>query len=217
MHKEYWQDRWQNQQTGFHQDDINPYLEKFCPAHVTNKTERVFVPLCGKSSDLIWLADRGFEVIGVELSQIAVEEFFEDNNLPYVIKTTDKIKIYEADNISIICDDFFEVSRDLLGDISYVYDRASQIALPEAMRRDYCKHLAKITAGADIFVITMEYDQNLMQGPPFSVSEAEMHRHYDSYYTIDKLFTHDLLEESPQFKERGLKNLLEKVYILSPL
>lgn len=217
MQKDFWHDRWKNRQIGFHQDKINPYLEKYWPVVDQTKTERVFVPLCGKSSDLLWLSEQGFEVIGVELSQIAVEEFFSDNNLQYEVKTVDKLTYYETENISIICGDFFDLTRDSLGKVSYVFDRASQIALPADMRDAYCSHLSAITADAKLFVITMEYDQNAMQGPPFSVPEDEIYKHYASNYKINRLETCDLLEVQPHFKEKGLKQLLEKVYLLSPL
>ena len=217
MKKEFWYGRWENRQIGFHQDEINPHLEKYWPKADQTKTERVFVPLCGKSSDLLWLSEQGFNVIGIELSQIAVEEFFTDNNLQYNVKVIDKLKYYETENISIICGDFFELTKDSLGSVTYVFDRASQIALPEDMRDAYCSHLSAIAAGARLFVITMEYDQSIMQGPPFSVPEDEIYKHYDSGYKVNKLETYDLLEDSPHFKEKGLKTLLEKVYMLSPL
>jgi len=217
MQKEFWHDRWQNRQIGFHQDEINPYLEKYWPKADQTKTERVFVPLCGKSSDLLWLSDNGFEVIGVELSQIAVEEFFSDNDIQYTTRIFGKLTYYQAEKITIICGDFFELTSDNLGVVSYVFDRASQIALPEDMREAYCSHLSTIAAAARLFVITMEYDQSVMQGPPFSVSEDEIYKHYGSGYKINKLETYDLLAVSPHFKEKGLNHLLEKVYMLSPL
>ena len=217
MQKEFWHDRWENRQIGFHQDESNPYLDKYWPSADQTKIQRVFVPLCGKSLDLIWLSDNGFEVIGVELSQIAVEEFFRDNDLQYKVRMVDKLKFYETENISIICGDFFDLTKDVLGMVSYVFDRASQIAMPEHMRDAYCSHLSAITENARLFVITMEYDQDAMQGPPFSVSEDEINKHYFSGYEINRLETFDLLEVSPHFKEKGLNKLLEKVYMLSPL
>lgn len=216
MDKEFWHQRWQNRQIGFHQDDINPYLIKYWPQK-TEQLQRVLVPLCGKSADMLWLAEQGYDVLGVELSQLAVEEFFDDNKLKYDVKQIEHFSVYSTEQITIYQGDFFELTAILSGEFDYVYDRASQIALPREMRDRYCQHLCNIAAKATIILITMEYDQSQMNGPPFSVLEEEIEQHYASKYAINRLEVFDLLVVSPDFKQRGLDSLLEKVYRLTPL
>ena len=81
MQPEFWHDRWQRNQIGFHQEQVNPCLERLWPQLELPRGARVLVPLCGKSLDLSWLAASGFEVLGVELSQTAVEQFFSEQRV----------------------------------------------------------------------------------------------------------------------------------------
>ena len=217
MKKEFWLDRWENRQIGFHQVDINPHLLNYWPQVTKGGLNRVFVPLSGKSKDLLWLSDQGYDVVAVEFSQTAVEEFFDDHQLNYELSAVGNLNSYTSKNITIYQGDFFDLNKEILGPVSFVFDRASMIALPEDMRRKYSKHLGKLIGTADIYLICMEYDQSKMQGPPFSVSEVEVENHYLKKYQIEKLETVDLLITSPQFKERNLESLNEMVYKLLPI
>ena len=215
MQAEFWHDKWESNQIGWHLNDVNPLIIDFFKELNLNKGAKVFVPLCGKSDDLVWLSNQGYEVIGIELSKIAVEDFFQTHNLQYEMCSDGTLNKYISGKITLYQGDFFELTEKQLGAISAVFDRASMIALPERMREEYCKHLSKLVGGAEILLICLEYDQSAMQGPPFSVSEEEVEKHYFSQYRIKKLETTDLLVESSQFKQQGLKNLDEKVYKIS--
>lgn len=217
MDKAFWLDRWQNRKIGFHQDHINPYLTKHWSALEPDSGNRIFVPLCGKTMDLLWLAEQGYEVIGVEFSQSAVEEFFKEQSLAYQLTVNGKLNSYQSENITIYQGDFFDLTAEVLGQVSVVFDRASLVALPATMRQAYCDHLSDLAAGANMLLVSMEYDQAAMQGPPFSVPESEINQHYSKFYQINVLEEADLLSSSPQFSERGLQSLNEKVYKISPL
>ncbi len=217
MHKEFWLERWKNQQTGFHQNEVNSYLIKHWLKAGKGELKRVFVPLCGKSRDLIWLRDQGYDVVGIEFSQLAVEDFFQEQGLSYELTVKGKLNSYANGNITIYQGDFFDLNNEILGPVSIVYDRASLVALPDDLRAEYCKHLSQLTSTADILLVSMEYDQQKMQGPPFSVTECEIQKHYSTYYQVETLDTVDLLSASPKFKERGLESINEKVYKISPL
>src|SRR5690348_8907776 len=145
--KDYWIERWKREDTAFHQDEINPYLRRYWqelhlpPASATVRSGKseVFVPLCGKSRDMLWLRNQGYSVLGVELSPVAVQAFFEENGYtPRHVareKTTqldqfDPFNRWEANDIRILCGDFFDLSKDDLAMTSAVYDRASLVALP---------------------------------------------------------------------------------------
>src|SRR3546814_8142059 len=81
MDPDFWQQRWRDNRIGFHRDGVLPLLEKHWPSLGLATGSRVFVPLCGKSLDMAWLAARGHRVLGVELSPLAVGQFFDENGL----------------------------------------------------------------------------------------------------------------------------------------
>jgi len=217
MEKAFWLNRWENRQIGFHQEQVNEYLLRHWDKFHLPEQGRVFVPLCGKSTDLVWLADKGYDVTGVEYSQIAVEEFFQEHNLTYELTVKDQFNIYHSDNITIFQGDYFDLNKDMLGRVEFVFDRASLVALPDDMRSRYAEHMYRLTEQTDMLLVTMEYDQAQMQGPPFAVTVDEVQQHFSSLYNVSELETQDLLSTSPQFKERGLDSLFEKVYKLSAI
>jgi thiopurine S-methyltransferase len=81
LQQEFWHERWQQNEIGFHDKEINEHLQQYWPAFNIALNSRIFVPLCGKSKDLLWLLAQGYEVIGVELSPLAVQAFFDENGL----------------------------------------------------------------------------------------------------------------------------------------
>jgi thiopurine S-methyltransferase len=140
MERNFWLERWELQQIGFHQDEVNPYLERY-GHHLEGK---VFVPLCGKSFDMSWLARRGAEVLGVELSPLAVRAYFEENSLSAKCSPCGKFESHEANGIRLLCGDFFDLERKDMEGVSAVYDRASMVALPVEMRERYVHHMMSI-------------------------------------------------------------------------
>lgn len=215
MQPEFWLERWQQNQIGFHQGRINPYLQQFWPQLGVASDSRVFVPLCGKSSDMLWLRAQGHEVVGVELSEIAVRAFFEENQLAMEVRSEQGFQVYEGDGIRLYCGDFFCLTPDHLVGVSAVFDRAALIALPPEMRPAYVAHLHRLLApGTQALLVAFEYPQTQMQGPPFSVEEDEVHTLYQAD-DLRLLHTADILDQEPRFRERGVTRLQEKVYALA--
>ena len=178
--------------------------------------QRVFVPLCGKSRDLLWLAGEGYPVTGVEISPIAVEAFFTENRLVPRRRQEGVFESLEVDEIRILRGDFFSLEPQYLADCAGVYDRASLIALPPDLRDRYVGKLNSVVPpGIRMLLVTMEYDQTILSGPPFAVSEAEVRALYEPAYTVEWLYTRDALAEESRWRERGLTWLLEKVYRLT--
>lgn len=215
MKNEFWLERWEREETGFHQDETNPYLCQYWQdLHAAHEGE-VFVPLCGKSRDMLWLREQGYRVLGVELSAIAVQAFFRENGLIPQRVTAGKFDCYEADGIRILCGDFFDLCKDDLAQASSVYDRASLIALPPEMRERYARHLAGILPPATkILLITFDYPQPEMPGPPFAVSAGEVEALYRGRAGVRLLAQLDVLPQNPRFRERGLSSLQENVFLL---
>ena len=209
MEKDFWLERWELQQIGFHQNAVNPHLERY--GH--RLQGKVFVPLCGKSFDMSWFARQGAEVLGVELSPIAVRAYFEENGLKATCGPCGKFESHEAGGIRLLCGDFFDLERSDMEGVSAVYDRASMVALPVEMRERYVRHLTSILPeGVEILLITFDYPQDEMQGPPFAVSVEEVKRLYRDSAHIELLDQADVLE--PRFAERGVTRMQENVFLL---
>lgn len=211
MEKDFWLERWAQKQTGFHQDQVNPYLREYWPCC----DGTVFVPLCGKSLDMKWFAQRGQQVLGVELSPIAATEFFDECGVVPQRDTVANFDSFEADRIRILCGDFFDLDREQMAEVGAVYDRAALVALPGTMRADYARHLANILPpSSKMLLITFDYPQQQMAGPPFSVPVSEVEELYGELAKVTLLAQVDALQHNPRFAERGLTRLLENVFLI---
>lgn len=184
MDASFWQQRWEKNEIAFHEKAVNPLLVKYFTDLSLAKGSRVFLPLCGKTLDIHWLLSRGYRVAGAELSKIAIEQLFSELAVEPKISRIDRAAHYRAKNIDIFVGDIFDLSGPMLGEVDGVYDRAALVALPEQMRERYTTHLIKITDRAPQLLITYEYDQNVMEGPPFSVSNQEVNRYYADSYNL---------------------------------
>ena len=215
MKADFWHERWENGLIGFHQEEYNPYLVKYWPTLSLKYDDAVFVPMCGKSKDLLWLAEQGHAVKGVEVSSIAVESFFSENQLAYEEKPHTKFRVHQADKIELLQGDFFHLSAEDLTSVGAVFDRASLIALPPEMRQQYAIHLAKVLKpDTQVLLVSMEYPQAEMDGPPFSVMQDEVYDLYQQNFEIKVLEDYDVLAENPRFQDKGLTQLHEKVFCL---
>lgn len=177
MEPNFWRERWEEGRIGFHEGKPNALLVKHLS--VLEPARRLFVPFCGKAEDLAFLAAQGHDVVGVELVERAVQAFFEEHGVKPEVTPEGKFTKYTAPRLTLFAGDFFATTRQLLGNVDALYDRAALIALPEPMRSGYVKHLrALLPARAPGLIITVEYPQGALEGPPFSVPEAELRTHY---------------------------------------
>lgn len=215
MEAEFWHQRWHENQIGFHQDQPTPLLLKHWPTLGVQSGSRVFVPLAGKSMDLAWFAVQGSRVLGVELSQLAVEQFFSEHDLTPQITDTRYGRHYNAGNIELICGDAFALDTEALADCQAVFDRAALIALPPDLRRRYVKELhARLPRGTRGLLITLEYPPHEKEGPPFSVPENEVDDLYARDWKIEVLERRDILAQQPSFIDEGVTRLDTVVYRL---
>ncbi|MBI1216705.1 MAG: thiopurine S-methyltransferase [Alphaproteobacteria bacterium] len=212
MERQFWIDKWNRQETGFHQSAVNPWLEKFWPALEAGAGGEVLVPLCGKSGDMLWLRQSGHSVLGVELSELAIESFFRDNGLEAEKSWQGKFSASAAENIRLLCGDSFALSADDVKNVRAVYDRAALIALPPDMRKRYAGHLKSILpAGCKMLLVTLDYPQEQMDGPPFAVGAGEVETLYGAD-NVTLLSSADALENNPRFQERGLDYFHEMAF-----
>ena len=216
MQQEFWHERWQLNQIGFHSQEINCHLQGNWPTLNIAAGSRVFVPLCGKSNDMLWLLAQGYEVIGVELSPLAVQAFFAENSLSAMTRQQGKFSVSETDDLQIYCGDFFDLTSNDLAGVSAVYDRASLVALPPEMRAAYALHMQHLLKpGTKMLLVAFDYPQQEMQGPPFSVQISEVQAIYRSWCDVGLLYTEDILDREPQFRDKGVSRMHEQVYAMT--
>lgn len=209
MDENFWHRRWNTADIGFHQKDVNPLLRTHIQGLSLASGSRIFVPLCGKTLDIAWLLSNGYHVVGAELSELAIQQLFEELGVEPVVSENGPAIQYCAEGIDIFVGDIFDMSNDLLGLIHATYDRAAYVALPEPMRARYAAHLTSITENAPQLLIIFTYDQTQMDGPPFSIDDEEIYRRYENQYEI----THMDSREVPG----GLKGICaaeEKAWLL---
>ncbi len=213
MEPVFWHERWSQNQIGFHLNDVNPLLKQFFSPHFS--IAPTFVPLCGKSLDLRYLADLGVKVTGIELSEFALRAFQREQDLHFTPDEVDSVPALINQQYVLYNDDFFRLKSQHVKSIHQVYDRAALIALPEAMRTRYVDHLLQIMPRPlKILLITLEYDQKQMEGPPFSVSEEQVRKLFSTAVTINKLHYNSILESEPHFQTKGLTRLFEVAYLI---
>lgn len=222
MENQFWLERWSQGETPFHQEHVNPYLGYYYgelgPPPEKRAACRVFVPLCGKSLDMYWLQQSGYDVVGVELSEVAVKQFFEEHQLAYSAHRRKHGVIYSTERLEILQADFFELQADDIGNITDIFDRASLIAYPAEMRRAYVNKITGLQKpGTRTLLITLNYPENEMKGPPFSVDDDEVTRLYSDNFKIVKLAAKNIIEDEPRFKQRGLTSLTETAYKLTKI
>lgn len=184
MEEQFWHERWQSNATAFHEGRPNELLQRHLPALGLPQGARILVPLCGKSRDLHWLLAQGYRVAGVELSRLAVEQLFAELGTTPRIATDGALARWEADGLVLHVGNLFALDPAALGTVDAIYDRAALVALPEPMRRDYAAHLVALAPGAPQLLISFEYDQALLAGPPFAVTEAEITRLYGASHHV---------------------------------
>lgn len=218
MDAEFWQNRWRDKLIPFHKQRTNHYLEKYFDTLGLGDGDDVLVPLCGKSVDMRWLRERGCTVTGVELSDIAVRDFFSEQGIAASRSEAGAFQILEGEGIKLLCGDLFALDATYTANISAVYDRAALIALPREMRIRYVDHLESLLAPeVPMLLLTFEYPAHEIDGPPFSVNEAQVRELYAGRREVTRLESIDRLEDESRLAERGVTQLEEHAFLLTSL
>jgi len=212
MDAQFWHHRWQEGRLGFHEGKVNRMLEAHVDTLKLAPGQRLFLPLCGKAIDIPWLLSRGYRVAGAELSEIAVHDLFAGMGVVPDVAGNGAHRHFAAEGVDIFAGDIFKLDAEALGSVDAVYDRAALVALPKDMRARYAAHLAKITRRAPQLLVTFEYDQSAMEGPPFSITKDEVARCHGARFATDVLADAEV--------PGGLKGVVsarEKAILLRPL
>ena len=214
MDTQFWQDKWQRNEIGFHLPRPHPLLQRYLPALALDEGARLLLPLCGKTLDIGWLLSQGLEVIGIELSELAVQQLFNELGVQPTTTSWPGGTCYRAPGVTLYQGDFFQLAAAELGAVDAIYDRAALVALPDAMRRRYAARLAELTLAAPQLLITLEYDQAKMAGPPFAVTAEEVGRLYGDLYEMRELSRTEIIDKEERFRERGLDSFVEVAWHL---
>lgn len=204
---DFWLDRWKDGRIGFHQEGIDPKLIEFWPT--LPKKSRILVPLCGKSNDMIWLAEQGYQVTGVELSPLAVVQFLSDNELSYETHQEGELKIHTVRDLSlrIVEGDYFSFKEN---DFDACYDRAAMVAMPSSKRQSYVTHtLNRLSLSAFVLLISLNYDGESNK-PPFSIEDSSVVSLWGD--AIQKISSENLVQTIPKYKQRGYTFFEESVW-----
>lgn len=216
MKQKYWHEKWQTNDIGFHESTVSPDLVTYLPKLNLSAGNCIFVPLCGKSKDLLWLSAQGFRVIGVELSPIACDEFFTELNvIPRITRRASFIH-YAHDNIELFCGDIFDLTAADFPPIHAMYDCKALIALSADTRRKYVNHLIQCL-GTQIKILLLTRTTNCnVTPPPYSVDEAEINSLYrHSFKNIQHLKCAAAQDIPERLIKKGYTEMAESVYVIS--
>jgi len=215
MHHDFWHERWRTGQIGFHQSAVHPFLARWWPRLGLAADAPVYVPLCGKSLDMVWLAERGHRIVGSELSAVAIRDFFLERGLAPARATVTDFVRHGAGPYELLEGDALVLTPGVSGPIGAAYDRAALVALPAEMRAAHAESLARLLPpGAPTLLVAFEYPQEMKGGPPFSVDTDEIHQLFDPSFEVEQLERLDVLAESPKFAELGIPALYETAFLV---
>ncbi|MBX9597765.1 MAG: thiopurine S-methyltransferase [Burkholderiales bacterium] len=216
MDHDFWHQKWKNNDIGFHREEINAFLQKHYPLNQLPSTPKVFVPLCGKSIDMLWLNQHGAQIIGCELSLLACQQFFAENNLSAESFKSADFSHLKHNSIELLSGDFFKLSLSELGQIDFCYDRAALVALPPKLRIQYAQKMAELLPrGALYLLITYNYAENSKIGPPFSVDSNEVINLFGDNFTITFLEQQaEAPNNLPALAKQSITQIINQVHIL---
>lgn len=198
MDADFWHERWQTARIGFHRQQVNTHLTELWPQLNITPASQVLVPLCGKSNDLLWLAEQGYAVTGFELSPIAVTDFFSAAKLEPTQAAVGPYQCWQAEHLHIYQGDFFRAA-ELNQQFAAAYDRAALIALPKRMQEQYVALLAKLLKpGATVLLITVHYAPEQQNAPPFSVDETRVQDLFSPYFSVTMRGRHHEGQDNPR-------------------
>lgn len=218
MEKEFWLTKWEAKEITWDQQDPNPFLLEYFGHFNLQPGSRIFVPLCGKNIDMLWLANQGYQVIGVDLSLKACQLFFSEYQIPYEQSKKGQFEVLTSEKITLLAGDFFDLDRTLLGEVEGVYDRAALVALPLETRAQYAlKMIDLMPPYAQMLIVTLDFDQAQIPGPPFSVSGFEIQKLFGERFHLLALYNQPFLDIPPHLCAKGLNQAQTLVFRLAPL
>jgi len=216
MDKNFWNAKWDSHDIAFNQQKPNPFMIEYFKRLNLESSSKIFVPLCGKSIDMLWLIEQGYQVVGIELNLQACKDFFNEYNIKFQQREIGSFTVLSSDRITLISGDFFELNTDIIGQIDAIYDRAALVALPSEMRTKYANKIISLSqTNTAILLITLCYEQHTMQGPPFSVNTENVQHLYRQSFNIQVLYNESAKKIPSHLQVKGLKESTDLVFKLT--
>lgn len=213
MDASFWHRCWENNTIGFHQETVHPFLIEHLAQRIKTTDKRVFVPLCGKTLDMYWLAEK-LDVVGAELSDVACRDFFADQQIVPQQDKVGKFTRFHVKNIELWQGDFFHLAAEQFPQFDWIYDRAAIIALPVSLQKQYVEHLTRfLGTSTQLMLISLEFPEHELSGPPFPVFRQDIEHLFDGF-DIQCIGQREL--PNKQFAQRtfNVSYLTERVYII---
>jgi thiopurine S-methyltransferase len=215
MDAKFWHERWRKSEIAFHEAEPNGLLVRHLEQLTLEAGSRVFLPLCGKTLDIAWLAARGHHVVGVELVEAGIRELCSEQGIAAEVTDEGAFRVYRAPNIELRVGDLFDLTPELVGDIDRIWDRGSMVAFPPERREAYVHALRSISGpNTELLLSAISYDPAVMTGPPWSVPRADVERLYADCQ-IRLLHANDVIDDAPHWRELGHESWVVSLYAIS--
>ncbi|XP_043995493.1 probable thiopurine S-methyltransferase [Gambusia affinis] len=215
-----WSQRWQENKIGFHQPEVHSMLQTNYEAVVNGRSAvRWFFPLCGKAVDMKWLADLGHSVVGVEISEMAIRQFFQENKMTFSEEDVPAVpgaKVFQNSDrsVSLYQCDLFSFSSAVAGRFGAIWDRGSLVAINPRDRDRYAALIVSLMAPDCRYLLdTLLYNPELYKGPPFFVPDEQVQSLFGGRCDVELLQSVDALTDRQ--RAWGLDALTENVHLLT--
>lgn len=189
-----WKEKWEEGKSVWHKSNPNPLLVEFFNRFDADslKNKRILVPMCGKSVDMKWLYDQGMSVVGVDVVELAVKQFFCDNNMEYEVKDSSipgATLFHHDERMSILLCDIFNINTEVIGGpCSYIWDRGALGAIQYTEVEKYTKIVESVLADdAQGLIECFTFDRGLIPGPPYAVTKEEVFEYYSCNFFVEQL------------------------------
>ena len=163
-----------------------PEAHDFLTRHLTPDQlsgRNVVVPNCGRSVDMIYLAQHAARVTGTGCTPMQIEQFQEENCLYMEFDGA----AWRFDSLSLSPVPLCNLPDAQLGTVDIVYDRSAMISTAPDMRGDYLSRIDRLTRpGGRIYLMTVEFSTQRSEGP-YSISAAEVETLFGDRYTVKHL------------------------------
>ncbi|XP_077123781.1 thiopurine S-methyltransferase-like [Ranitomeya variabilis] len=215
-----WKQKWETRNIVFHENHVHQLLVEFINEMQNGRRQlNIFFPLCGKAVDMKWLADMGHNVVGVDVCEIGLKEFFSEHNIPYTEEAVAEIpgaKVFKSvsGNIALYCCSIYDISHSVIGRFDGMWDRGAFVAVNPKDRERYANIVLSLMAkDCRYLLVTVEYDIKLVRGPPFYVSDSDLQNLLGRSCTLKLLKKINALTNKQ--KQWGLDFFCEKIYLVT--
>ena len=201
MPLDFWSQVWQEGTIRFHQKDYNSQMISFFK-DMDLKGKSVFIPLAGKTKDILFFLEKRSFVTAIEFVESAIIDFFKENNIHY----TKKDSTYFAPNLTFHCMDYFKFEVSAPFDV--LYDRASQVVFNSELRPAYYDHMKTLISPQTIVLLAaIDHSGPSDYGPPYKISPAEVTEAYKKMNIPLRIYSEATEVASEKMQTAGIQEL----------